>query len=163
MATVNYKLKKKLQSLIDEKFKVVILRPPMIYGKESKGNYPILAKIARKTPVFPDINNQRSMLHKDNLCEFVRLMIENSESGVFFPQNSEYVKTSDFVQQIAAIHGKKIYLTRCFNPILKLMGRFTGIVNKAFGNFVFEKSMSVYDKGDYQIRDFAESIKLTEG
>ena len=34
--------------LSDDKFKVVILRPPMIYGKGSKGNYPMLAKIAQK-------------------------------------------------------------------------------------------------------------------
>ena len=30
--------------LDDESFKVVILRPPMIYGKGSKGNYPLLEK-----------------------------------------------------------------------------------------------------------------------
>ena len=37
----------------DDGFKVVVLRPPMIYGKNSKGNYPTLAKMALKMPVFP--------------------------------------------------------------------------------------------------------------
>lgn len=154
---------KGIQSLVDESFKVVILRPPMIYGKGSKGNYQILAKFAKKLPFFPNVFNQRSMLHHDNLCEFVRLMIDNEESGIFFPQNSEYVQTSDLVKQIAKVHGKYIYLTKCFNPILMILARYTGIVNKAFGNFVYDKNMSIYKKGEYQIRDFAESIKLTEG
>src|SRR5699024_6867974 len=48
-------------------FKIVIVRPPMIYGKHSKGNYPKLAKAAQKLPLFPNIDNERSMLHIDNL------------------------------------------------------------------------------------------------
>jgi len=38
--------------LQDERFKVVVLRPPMIYGKGAKGNYPKLAKMARVLPFF---------------------------------------------------------------------------------------------------------------
>lgn len=41
--------------LNDESFKVCVLRPPMIYGPGSKGNYPVLAKFAKKLPVFPHI------------------------------------------------------------------------------------------------------------
>ena len=78
------KAEKELLLLNDDKFKVVILRPPMIYGKNSKGNYPLLAKIARKSPFFPNIKNQRSMLYIDNLCEFIRLIIDNAEAGIFF-------------------------------------------------------------------------------
>jgi len=29
------------------------------------------------------------MPHIDNLCEFVRLIIDNEERGIFFPQNKE--------------------------------------------------------------------------
>ncbi len=142
-------------------FKVVILRPPMIYGKGSKGNYPKLAKAARKLPFFPDIENQRSMLHIDNLCEFIKVIIDNEESGLFFPQNSEYVKTSEMVRLIAEAHGKKIRLTKVFNPVLKLMYGRVGIVNKVFGNLVYEKSMGDY-KVNFQIRDLQESIMATE-
>jgi len=147
--------------LQDDAFNIVVLRPPMIYGKGSKGNYPKMAKLARKLPVFPDIDNQRSMLHIDNLCEFIRMMIRNSEHGQFFPQNKEYVRTSEMVKLIAAVHGKNIRLTRVLNPALKLLGRFVGQVNKAFGNLVYDKGISEY-KENYCIRDFKESIKLTE-
>lgn len=150
-----------IRGLESDDFKVVILRPPMIYGKGSKGNYPKLAKAAQKLPVFPDIDNQRSMLHIDNLCEFLKLMIDNEESGLFFPQNKEYVKTSEMVRLISEVHRKKIRLTKVFNPILKLMFGI-GVVNKVFGNLVYEQSMSDYDKANYRIRSFRESIELTE-
>ncbi|WP_416147683.1 NAD-dependent epimerase/dehydratase family protein [Salipaludibacillus sp. HK11] len=150
-----------IKPLENEDFKVVIIRPPMIYGKGSKGNYPKLAKVARKFPVFPDIDNQRSMLHIDNLCEFIRLMIINEETGTFFPQNEEYVKTSNMVKLIAEHHGKKTRLTKVFNPILKLMIGRVNIVNKVFGNLVYEKSMSDYKDG-YRVRDLRETIVATE-
>ena len=151
-----------IKLLEDRNFKVVILRPPMIYGKGSKGNYPKLAKAARILPIFPDFDNQRSMLHIDNLCEFIRLMIDNKESGLFFPQNKEYVKTSEMVRLIAEVHGKRIKLVKIFNPILSLMIGRIGVVNKVFGNLVYEKSISGYEKLNYQIRNFRQSIEMTE-
>lgn len=150
-----------IMPLMDDKFKVVVLRPPMIFGKGSKGNYPKLAKMAQKLPIFPDVKNERSMLHIDNLCEFIRLVIENEESGVFFPQNREYVGTSELVKLIAEAHGKKVVLTAVFNWALRLIGKKVGIINKVFGNLVYEKSMSEY-KENYRIRDLRESIKETE-
>lgn len=143
-------------------FKVVILRLPMIYGKGSKGNYPKLAKLATKLPIFPDIDNERSMLHIDNLCEFVKVIIDNEESGLFFPQNKEYVKTSELVKLIAEVHGKKIRLVKVFNPVLRMMIGRIRVVTKVFGNLVYEQSISTYAKADYQIRDLRDSIIATE-
>jgi len=147
--------------LMNDKFKVVVLRPPMIYGKGSKGNYPKLAKMAQKLPLFPDVDNERSMLHIDNLCEFIRLMIENEEQGVFYPQNAEYVKTSEMVRLIAESHGKKVRLTKLANFLLSLLGKRIGMVNKAFGNLVYDKDMSKYKK-NYCVRSLEESISVTE-
>ncbi|MZQ96251.1 MAG: NAD-dependent epimerase/dehydratase family protein [Acidaminobacter sp.] len=150
-----------IKNLETNDFKIVVLRPPMIYGRGSKGNYPRLANMAKKIPVFPDIDNERSMLHIDNLCEFIKVMIDHGESGLYFPQNKEYVKTSELVKTIVEVHGKKIWMTKLFNPVLRLMFGI-GIVNKIFGNLVYEKSMSDYDKVNYRVRTFRESIELTE-
>lgn len=148
--------------LANDNFKVVIIRPPMIYGKGSKGNYPKLAKLAMAVPLFPDKDNERSMLHIDNLCEFIKLMINHEETGIFFPQNAEYVKTSEMVRLIAEVHGKKIKLTKAFNWLVNLLSLKIPIVNKVFGNLVYKESMSTYEKENYRIRDLRESIKLTE-
>lgn len=150
-----------IQVLSDDSFNVVILRPPMIYGKGSKGNYPLLSKYAKIIPIFPNIDNQRSMLHIDNLCEFIKLMIDYNEAGLFFPQNKEYVKTSELVKTVAEVHGKKMILTKVFNPILSLL-KSTNLMNKVFGNLVYDQSISNYEKGDYRVRTFKESIQQTE-
>ncbi len=150
-----------IRALCSESFKVVILRPPIVYGKGAKGNYPKLAKAAKKLPFFPDMQNKRSMLHIDNLCEFVRLMIDNEESGTFFPQNAEYVSTSELVRLIARVHGKNIRLTRLFNPALKLMGKFTGLISKVFGDMAYDMAMSEY-RENYRVWSLEESIAVTE-
>src|SRR5699024_10386702 len=151
-----------IQRLEDEAFKVAIVRPPMIYGKGSKGNYPKLAKAARKLPIFPDINNKRSMLHIDNLSEFLRLMIKNEEQGLYFPQNEKYVRTSNMVKIIAEVHHKNIHLTKLFNPALYIMIHYkVSIVNKVFASLVYDQEMSRY-KEDYNVNEFKDSIVATE-
>ena len=146
----------------DEHFHVVILRPPMVYGRNSKGNYPILSKLAQKLPIFPVVNNQRSMIYIENLVEFVRLVIDNEEKGIFWPQNEEYTNTSEMVSMIAAAHGKKILLIPGLSWVLKIMGRFTGLVDKAFGSLTYDQEMSKY-KAPYCKKTLAESIIETEG
>ena len=130
--------------LNDETFKVCILRPPMIYGKDCKGNYQTLRKFALKLKFFPYVKNERSMLYIDNLSEFVRLMINNTESGIFFPQNAEYTNTSEMVKAIATAHGKKLHLIHGFGWAIKLLGLFTSLAKKAFGSLTYDKAMSEY-------------------
>ena len=148
--------------LQDDTFKVVILRPPMVYGRGSKGNYPILSKLARKLPLFPKVANCRSMIYIENLLEFVRLMVDNEESGVFWPQNAEYSDTSDLVKQIAAAHGRKILLVPGFTWALKLLSHVTGLVNKAFGSLYYDQALSAY-RQPYCLKTLKESIEETEG
>ncbi len=150
-----------IRPLNDDSFKVVILRPPMIYGKGSKGNYPFLVKIALKTPIFPYVKNERSMLYVENLCEFVRLMIENEEHGTFWPQNAEYSNTSELVKMIAEAHGKKIRLIKGFGWALKIMSRLVGLVNKAFGSLSYDREMSRY-KYEYRMKNLKDSVEDTE-
>lgn len=147
--------------LQDDSFKVCVLRPPMIYGKGGKGNFPTLEKMADRLPVFPKVENKRSMLYVGNLVEFVRLMIENEEEGIFWPQNAEYSNTSELVKMIAEAKGKKIVLVPGLGVMLKLMSHFTGLVNKAFGNLSYEQNMSEYKQPyhKFALNDSIEDMK----
>ena len=147
--------------LSDDSFKVVILRPPMIYGPGSKGNYPTLSKMARKLPLFPKVDNQRSMLYVENLAECVRLLIEQGIGGIFWPQNREYSNTSQLVALIAKAHGKHIVLVPGFTWALKILSHCTGLVNKAFGSLCYDPALSAAP-GDYCVADLARSIEETE-
>ena len=159
-----------VRDLADDAFKVVVLRPPMIYGKNSKGNYPTLAKLAKKLPIFPNVDNERSMLHIDNLCEFlcqIMLVEFNTPSAVLIPQNAEWTKTSEMVRKIGEVCGRKVRIVGILNPAVWLgsnvPGKIGGLVNKAFGNSCYAQSMSVYEGIDYQKVDLKESIRRTEG
>ncbi|SFH87363.1 NAD-dependent epimerase/dehydratase family protein [Pisciglobus halotolerans] len=153
---------KGIKPLQSKNFNIVIVRPPMIYGKGAKGNYHLLSKFAKVTPFFLNIENQRSMLYIDNLTEFIRLLIQNEENGLYFPQNEEYVRTLEIVQLIAERNGKKIISTRVFNFLLKKLGKRVTIINKVFGNLVYSKELSKY-KCIYNVRTLEESIELSEG
>lgn len=146
---------------IEGGMKICVLRPPMIYGKGSKGNYPVLAKMAIKLPIFPRVKNCRSMLYIENLCEFVRLIVENCEEGVFWPQNGEYSNTTEIVEMIARAHRKKIITTGLFNWSLYIARMGTGLVDKAFGSLSYDMKMSEY-KEDYRVCSLEESIRRTE-
>ena len=154
-----------VRAIADDNFTVTVLRPPMIYGKDSKGNYPTLSKMAKKLPFFPNVNNERSMLYIENLCEFLCQVIIRGNGGVFWPQNAEYSKTSEMVGMIAEANEHKIRISRAFNwPVgisSKLPGKIGRLVNKAFGNLSYDQSMSRYDF-EYQLVDLESSIKRTE-
>ena len=112
-----------------------------------------LAKLAKKLPVFPDVDNERSMLHIDNLCEFlcqIMLVKEVKENAVvLIPQNAEWTKTSEMVREIGEVCGKKVGIVGILNPAVwlgsKLPGKIGGLVNKAFGNSCYAREVSVYE------------------
>lgn len=157
---------KAVRALADGAFKVAVIRPPMIYGKGSKGNYPVLAKLAKKLPVFPNVNNERSMLHIDNLCEFLCQLMLTSEGGIFMPQNSTYTKTADMVKEIASVSGHKMAVTGLLNPFVALAshvpGKVSGLVNKAFGNMTYDMKLSHFPGMNYNVNSSKTSIEKTE-
>lgn len=145
--------------LDDEGFRVAIVRPPMVYGPNSKGNFPKLAKLAKITPIFPDYPNKRSMIFIDNLISELKEIIDHNLSGYFHPQNNEYVKTSDMVKEIARLNGHKILITKLFNPIIRYLLK-TSTINKIFGNLYYDRDMP---QAYTQMIDFKETLKRTEG
>lgn len=141
--------------------KVCILRPPMIYGPGSKGNFLRLGWLATKTPVFPEWHNKRSMLYIDNLAEFVRQIIDREMSGTFFPQNAELVDTVEIVRYFANKYHHRIWISRVFNPLVWLASFFLPQVPKMFADCYYVPEMSKYEF-DYQIVSFEDSLKRLE-
>lgn len=124
--------------LSEDKFIVATLRPPMVYGEGCKGNYQMLVKLALKLPIFPYVNNQRSMIHIDNLSEFVKSIIKKEQKGLYCPQDPKYVNTSELVRSIADEHGKKIRLIKGFSWAIWILTKVSSKVSKAFGDLIYE-------------------------
>ncbi len=150
-----------LRSIESESFRVCIMRCPMIYGRNCKGNYVMLSKIAQRLPAFPYVKNFRSMLYVKNMAEFVRLMIDDNAHGLFWPQNGIYSNTSMLVKMIADVHNHRIKLIRNLESAVRFMSRFSRKLRKAFGNLAYDMSMSDYIH-DYRAYTLSESIIETE-
>ena len=149
---------KGLHELECDCFKVCILRPPMIYGPNSKGNFPRLAKLATKVPVFPCWHNKRSMLYIDNLAEFVKQAVERQLCGTFYPQNRELADTVEIIRYFAKAAGHKVWITKLLNPFVWLGSFILQPVNKMFATYYYDPRMSKYDF-EYQVVGFEESLK----
>lgn len=148
---------KGLHELECDAFKVCILRPPMIYGPNSKGNFPRLVKLAQKTPLFPAWHNKRSMLYIDNLAEFVKQAILCELSGTFYPQNRELADTVEIIRFFAKANGHKVWITRLLNPFVWLGSFILQPINKMFATYYYDPEMSKMDF-DYQLVSFEESL-----
>lgn len=153
---------KLLLELEDENFKVSIIRPPMVYGPNCPGNYVLLSKLARRTYIFPEVSNKRSMIFIDNLTEFIFQIIKNNDSGIFHPQDPQLVNTSLMVKEIRQAHNKNIIFTKLGAYALKFLIGKNEIYNKVFGNLYYEESLSKYNDNVYQRVSFKEAIIKTE-
>ena len=149
---------KGLHELACDTFIVCILRPPMIYGPNSKGNFPRLIKLAAKTPLFPDFHNQRSMLYIDNLAEFVLQAVERQLSGTFYPQNRELSDTVEIIRYFAKTQHHSVYFAKWLNPFVRLASHFLQPINKMFGTYYYAPQMSQMPF-EYQLVSFEESLK----
>ncbi|WP_028505931.1 NAD-dependent epimerase/dehydratase family protein [Ruminococcus sp. FC2018] len=144
----------KIVKLDCDSFKVAILRPPMVYGKDCKGNYQRLRSFALKSPIFPNYPNQRSMVYIGNLCEFVKNVIDDERHGLYFPQNSAYVNSSEMIRTVASFKGRKLFMPHIFNPFIYLFR--ISIIKKVFGNLTYDGT-DIINK-----YNFYESMELTE-
>lgn len=147
----------KILDLRDDSFTVSVLRPPMVYGPNCKGNYPRLSALVKRLPIFPYVSNRRSMIFIDHLCESLILAIESQHSEIYHPQNAEYVSTSELVKYIATAHNQRIRFVKGFAWLLrKLPSGFS----KLFGDLYYDYDLS----GSHAISNlpFSETIKISE-
>ena len=146
-----------VQKLADDKFNVVSVRTPMVFGPQSKGNFPLLVKVAKVSPIFPKINNQRSMIYINNLAEFLAKTILNNISGIYFPQNQEPLSTLAIVKIIRTQLHKPLIVISLFNPLLRLLGRRFRVIDKVFGSKTYQQDSSI--PFNYLVVDNEESIR----
>ena len=134
-----------LLPLQDDHFAVAVLRPPMVYGKGCRGNFQSVVKLVRKLPIFPKVNNQRSMIHIDTLCAYVEQLIRNGEGGLHLPQNSSYMNTSEMACYIAEALGKKLRLSTFLGFCVRLARPFLKPLQKAFGSLIYVQDVPEQD------------------
>lgn len=124
-----------ITKLNDSSFSVIIVRPPIIYGQNSKGNYEKLQKLARIIAFFPEIDNRRRMISIENLSEKIEYYIRINKSGIYFPYDKNYIRTLDLL--ISFRKNRKFYVSKVFAVLIKLLS-FSRIYKKIFGNYIYD-------------------------
>jgi UDP-glucose 4-epimerase len=102
-----------ISTLEDNKFKVAILRSPLVYGSGVKANMLNLIKLVDKFPIIPlgKIKNQRSLVYIGNLVALIKVIVKQQSSGIFIAADKNALSTSDLVKYIAKGLGKnRIFL-----------------------------------------------------
>lgn len=88
---------------------VVIIRPPLIYGKGVKANFKNLIKLCQsKLPLpFGAIHNKRSMVYIENLIDFIALCITHPKAAneTFLISDDEDVSTTTLIKTIRKTLG----------------------------------------------------------
>lgn len=145
-----------LTELADESFCVAMARPPMVYGKDCRGNFQLMRKLVQKSPVFPAIKNQRSMISITNLCAFARLLVDRQPGGIFFPQNKEYVNTTEMAKLIAKALDKRVWCSGLAGLGIRCLMPFFSKAKKAFASLTY-KDLEAFDFC-YCEEDFETSV-----
>lgn len=131
-----------IMKLKTDNFRIAIVRPPMVYGEGCNGNYIKLQKLAKITPIFPNIHNKRSMIHIDTLCEFLLFLIKNECCGCYHPQDKDYVDTCNLVINMRKQMGKKTLVIGIFNSFIYLLGRRNNSIHKMFGDCFYNNDIA---------------------
>ncbi|MBI9014101.1 MAG: NAD-dependent epimerase/dehydratase family protein [Clostridiales bacterium] len=138
-AKSKYEAEIELKKMITDNFRIAIIRPPMVYGPNCKGNFRKLESLAIKLFVFPLVDNERSMISIERLTEEIISIINKHSQGVFMPQDNEYINISTLVKKLSESNGRKILLIKIPSFCIKIVGRNKPIFNKVFGNLTYAK------------------------
>jgi nucleoside-diphosphate-sugar epimerase len=105
---------------------VVIVRLPLVYGKDAKGNLKHLIKLVNsKIPLpFADIKNKRSLIGIDNLVDILIRCTEHPKAAgkTFLVSDGEDLSTSELINVIASGMNRSVILFRLPRALLKFFG-----------------------------------------
>ncbi|WP_431029116.1 NAD-dependent epimerase/dehydratase family protein [Lysinibacillus sp. LZ02] len=153
---------KELERIASEDFKVAIVRPPMVYGPNCPGNYKLLSDFIKVAPIFPYIDNKRSMIFIGNLNVFIEEVMINRDSGVFHIQDPNFVSTTNMVKNIANINNLNIRISKRLGIILSKILKNNKLYLKVFGDLFYSTDLTIYNENTYQKYDFNNSINISE-
>jgi len=106
---------------------VVIIRPPLVYGPEVKGNFRRLIKLVATSMPLPlaGIDNSRSLVNVQNLCSLIQVCLLHPKAAgeVFLVSDGQDLSTTELVQQIAMVMGKKSRLFYLPATLIRMLTR----------------------------------------
>ncbi|MER2493221.1 NAD-dependent epimerase/dehydratase family protein [Catenovulum sediminis] len=142
----------------------VIIRPPLVYGKNAPGNFGTLIKVARKNLPLPlgAINNSRSFVYVENLVDLVMSCIVNRKAAgrTFLVSDGENISTTQLLNKLIEATGRKSKLIPIPVSILKF---FAGLIGKKMVVERFSSSLTVDIEHTKSTLGWKPPVSLDEG
>jgi nucleoside-diphosphate-sugar epimerase len=141
---------------------LLILRPPMVYGKNAKGNFRLLTNMINFRVPLPigSISTKRSFIYVDNLIDFIITLVRYPKSidGTFLISDDHDLSIKDLVSEVAEARGIKSltfpFPVKILRFILKILR--PGMETKILDPFVIDikKARSMMDwKPPYTVKE----------
>jgi UDP-glucose 4-epimerase len=126
----------------------ISLRPPLVYGAQSAGNWGSLLRLAASGLPLPfgAVDNRRTMISTNALVDIICRVVETAEpelSGSYAVSDRESVSLALIMRYLREGMGKRPLLLPCPTPILETPLRLIGqgrIADSLFGNLEIDSS-----------------------
>lgn len=109
---------------------VVIIRPPLVYGRQVKGNFKLMLRwIAKGVPLpFGALNNRRSLVSIDNLVSFISACLHHPAAAgrVFLVSDGDDMTVATLFRKVANSLGSSMVLIPIHKGIIKGISFLTG-------------------------------------
>lgn len=146
-------------------FELVIIRPPLVYGKGAPGNFKSLYKIAKKGIPLPFgmVNNSRSLISVANLSDFIALATLHPEAAnqLFTVCDGDDMSTKKLVKLIWKIEGRRSFLIPVpiflFKFFFRLIGR-ESVAIQLFDDLKVDNNKSIKLLGWKPVKSFFETL-----
>jgi nucleoside-diphosphate-sugar epimerase len=114
---------------------VAIIRPPLVYGPNAKGNFANLLDWVRRgipLPLGLLTHNRRSLISIDNLLDLTILCLSHpsARNKIFLASDDEDISTVELLQKVAVATGQPIALYKIPVFILSLIAKASGKSNQ---------------------------------
>ncbi len=132
----------------------VILRPPLIYGAHSPGNWKILIKILKLNIPLPlsSTENLRSFIYLGNLINLIEKCLEKEElkNKIFLVSDNDDVSTSKLIELILKYMKKKNRMFKFNKKMIMMFAKLIGrkeTANQLYNNLQLDitKTMNEMD------------------
>lgn len=109
---------------------IVVVRPPLVYGPEVKGNFAAMLAVLRRGIPLPlaSVRNARSLVYVRNLADALLLCATHPAAArqTYLVSDGEDLSTPDLLRRLGLAMGKPPRLLACPPVLLKMMGRLVG-------------------------------------
>jgi len=138
---------------------LTILRLPMVFGPNAKGNYKRLSKLSKHAFIFPNVDNKRTFLSIRKLVLDIELLITHPISETLH-LGSHNQSTFDLFEAIRNSQNKKTRKTNIFNFLIKFLSKKSIFFNKVFGSFYIDEA---HFFNQTNLMDFQDEVDYAEG